>query len=1279
MFANSENVELQSIPAVDYSREFSTKSDGDCAFHAIFGQFNTVNQEFICPNVPAQRAMLAEGILASPVDSEIYQKLIDSIKQFAMDDNERAATQNKILLEFRDHYKIQLQKERNTNDCTLMLREQIQKRPEILKVLKENSELRDLMAQFHECYVSENTQLTELLKGDSSMSALVKNFMDAKEEEHLFKLNNVVTRDIITAYVEDRIKPTGKWLLQSEIYIIALIHNISVVYHIRADSHHYKQIETINPGQSRVVAIGHNGLNHFERLNSQSETAQLKQALLISAKEAPEKIESEQRNADEAVKDQSKMTIFDIKQITDVIGGITTTLRATLFAKPPELLSVEKQPLHLEQPEKSVNRNQEKTLSELKAKGYLDYELAQQSRSALVASGYDFGITQQQESWLKYSVDNASKPLFFGGIAGGTVAVCGAAVPPALIVGASITAAAFTGRVGARKFQGTLQEVSALFCEAIHNPSANDNHSKIDEKLQLEFSGRWFPIRFLRWFSMRYEEYAMGHFFRASNYVKLASEKAYDEFELAYKDLEYSSDDDSKRLKVACLFGQINILCDETNYPVVNIYGQRLSKDARKARLINALNKINAIDNNFFSEYFKYIIYLFDHFIDNAHDLSAYLLTGEALRIMCFKELTMLGYLSEKGSVLAICMQFLQAIICYTAHIKKYPLLELISEQQGKISGLDPNKYYLFIREKFEACVTGIQNFKAKYAEKKIDPKINIICNEIKKIAVNFFYYCIENEIFRDTTTLKEFAYKNGTIGNEVKLIGLDEQTKILESCFQEVIENPITRNHFLLLSGMSGVGKKTLIKKMCQQFGFIQYEFKLSGSYDQLHGGFSHRLVEHFKAAKEYNGFVCVVLPNIDAWCLQFEGKPQAGYHNPMADIKTLLSELQSLPGSKVIAVATTEHIDTLAMGVRDMALTQYFLLPDITLRTQLFAYGLELSQLVDSQVINRLAEATSGWSPDSILRFVSRVLSKSRAKPRLGINDFVSEYEESRKILIKEAEKLSLKIEPPKLIPSGEELFAGLIFKDCNLTRHVIDLIAYLKTPARYHDKKGKLNPATLFEGPPGTGKTSIGEIIAKHAECMFIYVPAGNYKFDSGEKLSHLFNFANRFEKVVLFFDEIDAIVQDGSPVKEKLLTEIEGFKNNKDRIVVILAATNHKELFTPASLSRFRFTANVPLPDEEGRKLLFKKYLRELENFQLDPKEDPDALYTILAKHSHGKSPRDIEAFQDAIKLRCTPKGNQPPPFIYTIAQIEEVFNHWISKNIEQQEPVARVRR
>ena len=146
-------------------------------------------------------------------------------------------------------------------------------------------------------------------------------------------------------------------------------------------------------------------------------------------------------------------------------------------------------------------------------------------------------------------------------------------------------------------------------------------------------------------------------------------------------------------------------------------------------------------------------------------------------------------------------------------------------------------------------------------------------------------------------------------------------------------------------------------------------------------------------------------------------------------------------------------------------------------------------------------------------------------------------------------------------------------------------------------------------LFYGLPGTGKTMMARALAWETQVEFYYVKAttliGQHVGAGADKVHKLFEDATSRRPCIVFIDEIDSIGLDRSyqsvrgDVTEVVNSLISQFDliEEKERMVII-AATNTREMLDPALRSRFEEEIDFPKPTCEERLLILEKYAETL---------------------------------------------------------------------------------
>ena len=162
--------------------------------------------------------------------------------------------------------------------------------------------------------------------------------------------------------------------------------------------------------------------------------------------------------------------------------------------------------------------------------------------------------------------------------------------------------------------------------------------------------------------------------------------------------------------------------------------------------------------------------------------------------------------------------------------------------------------------------------------------------------------------------------------------------------------------------------------------------------------------------------------------------------------------------------------------------------------------------------------------------------------------------------------------------------------------------EIVSFLKEPDRYTRVGAKIPKGVLLIGPPGTGKTLLAKAIASEADVPF-YSIAGSEFVEmfigiGAARVRDLFKKAAENTPCIIFIDEIDAVGRErgagiggGNDEREQtlnqLLTEMDGFKDNKG--VIVVGATNRVDILDPALLRPGRFDRQIEigLPDRLGR--------------------------------------------------------------------------------------------
>ncbi len=165
------------------------------------------------------------------------------------------------------------------------------------------------------------------------------------------------------------------------------------------------------------------------------------------------------------------------------------------------------------------------------------------------------------------------------------------------------------------------------------------------------------------------------------------------------------------------------------------------------------------------------------------------------------------------------------------------------------------------------------------------------------------------------------------------------------------------------------------------------------------------------------------------------------------------------------------------------------------------------------------------------------------------------------------------------------------------------VVEVVDFLKDPARFSATGGRMPKGVLLVGPPGTGKTMLAKAVAGEAKAHFYSLSGSDfvelYVGVGASRVRNLFKKARETAPSIIFIDEIDALGRqrssgDASGAQQEhdqtlnaLLVAMDGFDSSD--AVVVFGATNRPDTLDKALLrpGRFDRQVSVGLPDLAGR--------------------------------------------------------------------------------------------
>jgi cell division protease FtsH len=174
------------------------------------------------------------------------------------------------------------------------------------------------------------------------------------------------------------------------------------------------------------------------------------------------------------------------------------------------------------------------------------------------------------------------------------------------------------------------------------------------------------------------------------------------------------------------------------------------------------------------------------------------------------------------------------------------------------------------------------------------------------------------------------------------------------------------------------------------------------------------------------------------------------------------------------------------------------------------------------------------------------------------------------------------------------------------------LMDIIDYLKEPAKYSRLGGRVPRGVLLVGPPGTGKTLLARATAGEANVPFYSISGPEFVEVlvgvGASRVRDLFENAKKNAPSIIFIDEIDAVGrrrggggltgsnEEREQTLNQILVEMDGFEAG--HTVVVLAASNRADVLDPALLRPGRFDRQVSVdrPDKVGREAILKVHVQ-----------------------------------------------------------------------------------
>ena len=198
------------------------------------------------------------------------------------------------------------------------------------------------------------------------------------------------------------------------------------------------------------------------------------------------------------------------------------------------------------------------------------------------------------------------------------------------------------------------------------------------------------------------------------------------------------------------------------------------------------------------------------------------------------------------------------------------------------------------------------------------------------------------------------------------------------------------------------------------------------------------------------------------------------------------------------------------------------------------------------------------------------------------------------------------------------------------------LMEVVDFLKHPARFHKIGAKIPKGALLVGPPGTGKTLLAKAVAGEAGVSFLHTSGSDFVEMfvgmGASRVRDLFEQARKAAPCIIFIDELDAVgrargsgLGGGHDEREQtlnqILVEMDGFDSVSN--VIVMAATNRPDVLDQALLRPGRFDRQVvvDLPDIKEREAILQIHCKKV-------KLEADVDLMRIARATPGSSGADL---------------------------------------------------
>ena len=489
---------------------------------------------------------------------------------------------------------------------------------------------------------------------------------------------------------------------------------------------------------------------------------------------------------------------------------------------------------------------------------------------------------------------------------------------------------------------------------------------------------------------------------------------------------------------------------------------------------------------------------------------------------------------------------------------------------------------------------------------------------------------------------------------------GLDEELELVREMIELPLSQPELFHHVgidspkgVLLHGPPGTGKTLIARAVANEVDASFHHISGPEIMSKYKGESEEQLRERFEEAAA-NAPSIVFFDEIDS--IGSKRGDEADVENRV--VAQLLSIMDGLdPRGDVIVIGATNRVDVLDPALRRGGRFDREIeigVPNAAGRREILEVHTRGMPLADDVSLDRLGDRTHGFvgadihalATEAGMRALRRHTTPGSNAPLRELRVTAEDFETALAGIDPSAMREFVAETPT----TGFDDVGGLDDVKATLRESVEWPLSH---PGLFSETNTDPPSGILLFGPPGTGKTLLGRAVARESEANFIHVAGpellDRYVGESEKAVRRVFERARQSAPTILFFDEIDAIAATRSGeshevserVVSQLLTEMDGLAENPH--VVVIAATNRREVLDPAILrpGRFEVQVEVPSPDTPAR--------REILDIHFEGKPvSADIDLDALAAELEGYSGADLaalarEASMQAIRQAAAEQG------------------------------------